>query len=487
MTTPVAKRLSWDKVDRIIRDLESKHRLLEYKLGRWSVWIILRWVVAMRLSNLGFGRQPVTRRWRLLGFALQDLISLTRLRRSDFLIESYSSALMDHQAERYKDVWFDDLIDHLGVVTKVEILNSPMFLERRKSALNPSQITTTLIRALSYLLARLIPRPAVRKLADRFHTILVQELAELAPERADVMLQLGMFDWSRRYWRWLLKRLAPRAVLVADAGDHALAAAAKECSVPVIEFQHGIIDLYNPAYSLSRAAASSRESLPVSDFLFLHGEYWKEVLDHHGFWNDRVRVTGNTRVDAFRRRREPYDPSRPFQLVFTSQGFARREAALFFQTFLQYVPKTLALKLIIKLHPVYDTDKSGYLDAISRDGRVAVLRAEEGLSIFELLADSDLHLSISSATHYDALALGVSTVVVALENHEIMRPLVDAGHAGIVSSPQELADLIQGYMENRQVPAGIRLGPEISALYCRPGAVENTLREMCRLGILSRT
>ena len=90
-------------------------------------------------------------------------------------------------------------------------------------------------------------------------------------------------------------------------------------------------------------------------------------------------------------------------------------------------------------------------------------------STFTLLSQADLHLSIASACHYDALGLGVPTVVVALSGYTVVDRLVALGHAPSVNTPQELVELVAEHQEHI-VPQAVR------EMYFKPGALENIRR-----------
>jgi hypothetical protein len=89
----------------------------------------------------------------------------------------------------------------------------------------------------------------------------------------------------------------------------------------------------------------------------------------------------------------------------------------------------------------------------------------------ELLAKADLHLSVSSACHFDAIGLGVPTAILALRNHETVMPLIDRGHAILAKSPKDLADIVTAVSE-------LKVSSETSAFYFRPGALDNILAEL---------
>jgi hypothetical protein len=82
-----------------------------------------------------------------------------------------------------------------------------------------------------------------------------------------------------------------------------------------------------------------------------------------------------------------------------------------------------------------------------------------------------MHTSISSASHYDAIALAVPTIILPFSTYETVLPLHRAGHAELARTPEDLRDLAIKWR-------GLRLGSDVSDYYCRPGALDNLMREL---------
>jgi len=61
---------------------------------------------------------------------------------------------------------------------------------------------------------------------------------------------------------------------------------------------------------------------------------------------------------------------------------------------------------------------------------------------YEMIALSDLHLSIFSACHFEALGIGTPTAILVLPGHELVLDLAARGDAILIESPQQLADLV---------------------------------------------
>jgi hypothetical protein len=92
-------------------------------------------------------------------------------------------------------------------------------------------------------------------------------------------------------------------------------------------------------------------------------------------------------------------------------------------------------------------------------------------STFALLACSHFHLSITSTRHFEALALGVPTIILPFTNHELLLHLCDTGYAFLARTPQELLEIVQQH-RGEQVPR------EVGDHFFLSGALEHMLQEL---------
>ncbi len=468
-----------------LRELEAAHDLFRYTVDGYSAWRLLRFVAARALQNLPFTAPATSDRWwRLIKWlivGIQDLPTLLFPRRARYFIKTFSSGLREKESGFYKDVYFDDLINEIGVHTgqesvcfKIEGLNSLLFAARRKSALIPIAMTTAAIDLLTAIFARLRgPAEISAVTAKIFASIQTDPVLQfLTPQRITLILQ--RFHWSKRLYGWLLRHICPEYVLVVGTGEFSIWAAARELGIKTVEFQHGIFTPNHPD-ALPALAARYRNNLILTDKLFLYGEYWKEQLEANELCTPTLVVVGNTHIDRFRPMRANYLANRQDRdvcnLVLTAQGFDRERLIAFTADFLRMLEEYFNYTLAIKLHPFYDKTKTLYTTAFDANPHVRVLLGSEDPATFELLARADLHLSISSACHYDALGLGVPTIVLPLAKHEVVLPLVEAGHAHFVRTPQELAQLVMDWRN-------LRVSPDVSEYYFKPGALQNIKREL---------
>lgn len=457
---------------RRVCEIEQRLDLLKYTIDGWIAWPLVRFEAAWNLMSTINHQQfeAVGRRERVLS-ALADLPGLFPIRKARHLVKTYNSGLIDRDGDRYVDIWFDDVILAAGSTFKVEMANSPNFRDRSARARARKDVSSSLLEMASSVLSRKRPTPEMLTVATVFGQVLREEMGLTGVGDDWVLTRLRHFVSLKQVYGALLRRVRPRYVLVADANEYALVAAAKEQDIQVLELQHGISDRTHAAYSWTDYARPYRATMPLPDRHLLFGEHWKHELAEGGFWGDALRVVGSPRID--RHRAMPVSrPDDVCSVLFTTQGLDVVAVTAFLAEFLARATPRVPVRLTVKLHPLYDADRTVYVDALSAfQDKVDVIAGNEGASTFELLRRSHLHLSISSACHYDAIGLGVPTVILPFQSHEIAVPLQAAGHAHVVRTPQDLVELVAA-RTTLAVPA------EVSEYYFRSNALVNIMKEL---------
>jgi hypothetical protein len=458
-------------VDTRIHQMEAEHDLLRYTIDGWCAWPLIRFGVARVLQNLPLVEIERFPRSEWLATGVKDISKLVAVRKARYVVKTYSSARSEQEGGLYKDVYFDQLLLDVGDYFKIESINNKVFIPKARTALVKTDITTTAFRIIAGLLARIGGPRYISGLASNLSAYLQAELGLQAFTPRMIALLLRNFYWSKKLYSWFLRRIAPEYLLVADPGEYNIIAAAKEQGIKVIEFQHGFIDRHHSAYSWSAYALDYKELMPIPDRIFLYGEYWKQELSANGFWDDTLCVVGSLRMDQYRKLKAATHKGEVCALVLTTQGLDVEKTIAFMADFLEAATGHLNVRLYIKLHPVYEMSKAPYLTAFREDQRVQVLRGDEAPSTFELLTQADVHLSISSTCHYEALGLGVPTVILPFATHDVVLPLYAAGHASLAHTSQDLLNIILQW-QDRKIPA------DISEWYFKVGALESIKREL---------
>jgi len=257
-------------------------------------------------------------------------------------------------------------------------------------------------------------------------------------------------------------------VLAADAGERALLQACRRLDIPFIELQHGIFTADHPDALPAATGIRDAAALLLPDALALYGDYWFRRLQGTALGKlGRLVPVGASVIENFRRLREgKFRAASPPRLLVTTQGVDRDSLIEFLARFLGACPAPFLLT--VKLHPAYDVAVAPYSRMLGVDSRVRIIQGCDDPNTYDLLAGADLHLSIASACHYDALGIGTPTAVIGLAGYALVQDLVDAGDALLVREPRELAELVarQGWRP---------VAPEVSDKYYRRGFVQNLL------------
>ena len=461
-----------EKVDSLLHMIEMKYELLDYQVEGWCVWPILRFEVGCQLENIPLTKRDNTSLLKTFLLTAPSIKSFVFPHPVRHVVKTYTSGLVEREGIFYKDIWFDDLLKEIGDYMKIEAINNPSFISRRKAALIKSNLTTNFLDISGGILTRMSCPKDISQIARRLSEILNQELKLDFFTSRRVEIRLKNFYWRKKIYSYLLRRVHSKYLLTADPGEHALAAAAKEQGIRVVELQHGLINKHHYAYSWQANAVNYKNRMPIPDRLFLHGEYSKQELDANGFWGKALCVVGSSRMDHYRQRKIPEKREGVPAVVLTTQGIDVENTVQFMAAFLKASKGRLEFRLYIKLHPVYETDKTPYEAAFKADPRVEILMGMEEPSTFDLLARADFHLSISSTCHFDAMGLGVPSVILPLTTYENVLFLCEAGHAFLARTPKDLVDI----MTNRR---SYKVPPEIREYYFKNGALENMKRELC--------
>ena len=479
MSEPMPEYLTERDVSFSLIDIEERHRLWEYKINGYCVWQLFRFPLALAMQGLPFesNSRPFNRMQyisHLFSHAVSDFLGIAFPGKANFLVMTCSSALAEEENGKYKDIYFDDLLTNLDSCYKIETLNNRIFENRRDKALIKVNATEAIFNLLTSILYRCLKSSSeIKRIAAIFSNVISKEihLENYSPEVTSHVISI--FFWKKYLYSNFLKTLRPSCVLLIDTSRFEITAAAKEQGIKVVEFQHGIFTKYHPD-ALSISAEPFKQNLIIKNKYFLYGDYWKQQLEENGFYDKELCVVGNIRLDNYRAKRSKYLKNRNDELckiVLTTQGLDNQRLSNFMSEFVKLADKKISYTLYIKLHPIQVKSRAQFEESFKLNKNVVVLLGNEEPNTFELLANADYHISIASACHYDAIGMGVPTIILPLAGHEVVLNLFKAGHAALVNSPEELLNFI---LNNRNY----HMPSEVSAWYFKPNAIQNIKTEL---------
>ncbi|RTL56001.1 MAG: hypothetical protein EKK46_05280 [Rhodocyclaceae bacterium] len=450
-----------------LRAFEDETGAFAFIVGGVSAWRVIRFPVALALQGIALSPPRLGRR-ALLTHAWRSFMDLMFCRGGKaYAVKSYVSALRFRGPDGAEDIYFNKLLREIpGGVYLYSLnaaANTPSPWLGRVNAIN-----TTAIQVLAGILARLLPKSGEAAAIERLAELIRERLGVQDFPAARILRMVSSLHWQARLNGWLLGRLGVKWVLAADTGERALIKACRDRGVRFAELQHGI---YTEDHPDALAASTPLGACPVTalllpDRLALYGEYWAaRQRDTLAARTGGTILVGAAIIDWARELRSAWraDPRRP-RLVVTAQGFDQGALASFLDEFLTAYSGDC--ELIVRLHPAYSRGAGGYEELIARDSRIRVQPGAAQPNTYQLIAEADLHLSIASACHFDALAIGTPTGVIRLEGWELVAGLVAEGCALDLTDPGALAAVVDSQVWN---PGGLLERD----YYCQPGFVDN--------------
>lgn len=456
--------LSHERRDRWVA-IERQHGLFDHRVDGWSAWRVLRFPVHQLIEGLPLSTPALPQARRLADAAVATLKLIWLLLRGcrrEIIVKTYRSALRVAEGEQFSDVYFDPLLHGPLLALKLEVVNSGAFDRQAAAAWRRPDLDAVVFTFWGRVLGRLWPVPD-GGFSERTAMLLATE-AGLPLTAAWLKLRLSTTYWQVRLYGLLLDRVQPRAVMVADSGDFALLIACRRRGIRFIELQHGVFDAEHPDAVPSWVQGSDAE-LVIPEHLACFGRYWIDRLAGTRQGGAGAIAVGSALIDAARVRRRSATPQAVFHLVVTSQGLDSDRLAAWLNELADRAPAGLAWRMSVKLHPAYDECTRAF-DALKSKAGVDVIDGAALPNVFDLLVAADLHLSIASACHYDAAALGVPSIVIPLAGHEAMWGALQAPVIRLATSPASVWAMCP-------TPA---LDEATSTQFAEPGCVRNLER-----------
>lgn len=405
-----------------------------------ALWPLVRVAVGYALQELPLSLTSLTRSQLIIASArsIGDIVWHPRLA-ADYMVKSYASSLRIKGANGYEDMYFEALLKAKPGGVRMHSLNAPSYADR-KHGLRTKSVDCTVIHAMGDAMGRVFP---IREGAEAYEKLsyLISHRFGIAGFTARRIAQVfASFWWQSRLFKHMIASTKVRTVIAADSEERALVFACRSLQVRFVELQHGVLNPEDPL-CLPRAALrqASEQALLLPDAQALFGDYWSDRHAQTAMGElKRVFAVGSSTIDQYRALRMAVfrsDVQCP-RLVVTTQGLDRNALIEFIASFLsQYEGHCL---LTIKLHPAYDRSAGPYAQILAADPRVEIILGSADPNTYELIAKADLHVSIASACHFDALGIGTPTVVLDLKGSGAVMDLVDSGDAQFARTPMDL-------------------------------------------------
>lgn len=235
-------------------------------------------------------------------------------------------------------------------------------------------------------------------------------------------------------YKALLRKVTPEIVIVVCSyGKETFIEACKSLNIPVVELQHGVINEYHLGYSYP---GLKRKKRIFPDYFFAFGDFWKNSVKFP-IGGDRIFSVGYPYLE--REIEKCANIQKKEQLLFISQGTIGKELSKFAVDLSE--SNQLSQKIIYKLHPgEYNRWRKEY--PWLAEAEIEVLDNDR-IPLYHLFAESKIQIGVHSTAIYEGLAFGINTYLLNLPGIEYMEYLIKKQYAKVVSSIDELIELIK--------------------------------------------
>lgn len=292
----------------------------------------------------------------------------------------------------------------------------------------------------------------VRFRKKKFYNLDLKPLEELFDyfdinfDKLFIYERLNKFLIYEKYFLKLLQKLRPKIIILIDSYTYvhmALIAAAKVLAIPIIEFQHGIINKKHWPYMYKSVV--DRDLFP--DYFFSFGSYFSNILKYNSkqFLPEKIFDIGFPLLDSYENK-QIHLPANLIKLsskhkiiYVTSQWTIRSELFYFLQKLLQELPHDYYV--LIKPHPG-EKNVNMFYQQIESFKNVSILK-NRNINSLQIMKIAYVHVTVYSTSFLESFFMGVPTIFVYIEKmSDSILEFVDNKTTFLVKTPEEFIQKI---------------------------------------------
>jgi len=460
--------------------LQQSKELFAVSTGRWSLWPIIKgglfaklcWRIVKKHRRRTVFQQKTVILRKAKEFALGCfewhfcLKSFKNQKKERPVIMAFAHSGDRYKSEdgRYKHSFYDNIYESGTKTFDMFIVEKTNGKKRLKNTVGPRHLRGEYFDFSGSIGARFFkPNPQIQDKIVQLSEIIISLLGGYPDIQSVVTDELASglaaqrlyyFNQMKKRADAVIEKIRPSVILVTDSPSYyAVIAAAKEKNIPAIEIQHGDFSPIYPPFCWPAWAKDIKNRLPIPDKIITFGKYWGDKLVEGGFWTpDEVAPLGKARLDEFRRKNHgnnsnarKRNKSDSIKLLFTTQDTTREKTIPFFEKVLQIAStKSIPLILYIKVHQFEENYVHLYKVLQNKYPDKCIVCHPNKKLLYDLMLETDIHLSVYSTSLYESIAIGTPTGVLDFDGREGIVVLLRNNNVRLFAYPE---DLIQGVRE----------------------------------------
>ena len=407
--------------------MESAERLFEIKDERGIyVWDLVRYYVFSTLLfpdeiTVSYNSHRLTLRSiisKILSFFQNVWIIL-------FVRKKYFFFLNSRNRFPGSGLFFDqNAYDTLCLLPVRECLLNEVYPTQRKDVYGATTLFFT-SGILYRLLAKNVPSydySAIKAVIDKHFPNNRISIDRLASEYIN-------YYREKRLYKVIFKRTSTKLLFVTQAGIRkGIYSAAKELSIPTIEFNHGIVHDGHMAYSYPQLNDIHNYN---ADYIFALSDFWfRDMFLPH----TEVIPVGN---NYFRPQcAHPCTPESDNRILVISSSEVVSDLKEFLIKTFKQCPDTLKYEFIFKLHPNQFEQKADCERFFSDYPIITVITNEKNVP--QCMQDCSTMLVIESTAAFEALQMGRKVAILKRRSFESLQILFSHPNVHLVEAPEDL-------------------------------------------------
>lgn len=418
--------------------MESNEDLFSKTINGIPIWDSIRYKVGSRLARAyGFSKEAHDSNWQSRSYSNTGVSIAKSLTSHNPLFSSNKDLLVVGTSRRklVDEEWTDIHLDYFleDINQEYIYLDRPYQLTHFRPARTENITYTDVIEYSTGVLRALGKRyysvkssysdtstEINNKISIYFdHNVTVNDLIY-----DEIMLERVL----KKMYEYILNKIDPDAVLLTVGYDtrRLLIRACNELSIPVIEYQHGIITQHHLGYSYPEKV----QNITFPDYLFTWGEFWSENFESP-ISEDQILPVGYPHYEYSTAK---FDKNkRGSGTLFISQGTIGEELSKFA---VEYAQKNTHEEVIYKLHPgEYDRWRSEYPWLVGANMSVI---EDDNKSLYEFFEQCAIQVGVNSTALFEGLGFNLSTYIYKIDGWELMDQIIETGYADLVDNSDSI-------------------------------------------------
>ena len=406
-----------------LQEIESSYDFSEVTYKGLSVWMLLRLLIHAKIIERDSNGYSLSFRTKsILNLIKNGITGISKL----FKLKSFDYWFFTNSDKRnwvegkYKENYFDDLADKLGQDKSLFVEYTIDILKPRRLIYSKSVSSDLIFKLLASFISKFVQMKDVRNL-NLIENVIKEERLHLDLEKA---LKRNIAEY--KLYKFIFNHCMPKAIFViCYYSKIPLIAAAHDCGIKVIEYQHGVITDKNEEYN----SQLKNEKRYFPDFLLSFGKNLiTSNYDHFIYGKENIIPLGSSYMESIKNNYvddylDRLKRKHSKIVCVTSSGIFLDKLMLFVR---HLSSKNKNYLFIIRIK--HREDVSQYLS----DNIILLPQ----YNIYHILKYSDYNITIGSFVAYEADFYGVNNILLNVNN--ISRKYINADVHGVFVEEEDM-------------------------------------------------